>query len=132
MAIRSARQRRAVMAKLRGHTPGPWHILMRSSRIGGGDAKRTIAGESRPGAFGGQVATVGWEDLSEETTEANARIIAAAPALLSALKELRQEAVSMNADLRRIGRGRPEDGSHPDSPIESARVAIAEAEEERR
>jgi len=35
---------------------------------------------------------------------------------------------SMNSDLRKIGRGRPDDGAHPDCPIEIVRAEIARLE----
>jgi len=47
-----------------------------------------------------------------------------APALRVALIRLLAETLEMNAELRRIGRGRPEDGAHPDCPIEIARDAL--------
>lgn len=60
---------------------------------------------------------------------ADAPIIAAAPELLAALEGLLSESLNMNAELRKIGKGRPEDGAHPDCPIDVARAAIANAKQ---
>jgi hypothetical protein len=69
------------------HTPGPWHTLCKSTNLEGREPRITVAGGSRPEAFGGQVAVVGWKDQSTEEAEANARLIAAAPDLLAACEE---------------------------------------------
>jgi hypothetical protein len=47
--------------------------------------------------------------------------------MLEALRALLIEHAEMNADLRKIGRGRNEDGSHPDCPADMARAVIEKA-----
>lgn len=69
---------------------------------------------------GGTVAhDIGWAP--------NGRLIAAAPDLAAALAALLAEHRDMNAALRTIGRGVPEDGAHPDCPADMARCALARA-----
>lgn len=66
-----------------GHTPGPW------GRAYTGDGKRIVIGEGLvEGPNGYDVAEVYSDDCPREIAEANARLIAAAPALLEALKGL--------------------------------------------
>ena len=68
------------------HTPGPWHYQ------GVGSGYEITARTSLGAKFAGyHIATVikdspGFEPVSRETTEANARLIAAAPELLAALE----------------------------------------------
>ena len=50
--------------------------------------------------------------------------------LVDALRNLLDEAFSMNADLRKIGRGRNDDGAHPDCPIDVARALLVRIEGE--
>jgi hypothetical protein len=45
--------------------------------------------------------------------------------LAMVLCALLAEHAEMNAELRALGRGRPQDGSHPDCPADMARVALA-------
>ena len=45
-------------------------------------------------------------------------------ALREALNDLLIESLDMNRDLRAIGKGRPEDGAHPDCPIDKAAAAL--------
>ena len=69
------------------HTPGPWFMLCQIDNMADHSRQWTIASPSRPKAYGGQVAVVGWPDLTPETVDANARLIAAAPALAAACME---------------------------------------------
>ena len=64
------------------HTPGPWHYRTSDGSIGGIDS---ACGLSIAQAF--QVKPIS-EDLTQETRKSNAHLIAAAPDLLDALKEL--------------------------------------------
>lgn len=91
------------------HTPGPWHILCRIYDTKTESHRRTIAGDSRPGDYGGKVATAGGADLPEEVVEANARLIAAAPEMLSELRNLLRifdrDAILPNLETRASGEG---------------------------
>lgn len=81
------------------HTPGPWEIM------NGGDIFSSIGSDSGDGVKadsndGWQIAEVGYYsafvdgmlvDLGEDVRQANARLIAAAPDLLDALKDAESE-----------------------------------------
>lgn len=45
--------------------------------------------------------------------------------LWDALNGLLAEYEAMNSELRKIGKGRPDDGAHPDSPAQVARQALS-------
>lgn len=62
------------------HTPGPWTILCSEDRRGA----RTVPKITQPGKAG-IVATLGWPGEGDRT--ANARLIAAAPEMLEALRD---------------------------------------------
>ena len=68
------------------HTPGPW-VHVRFGGIVGGPFYKYANGEAQSQVAS---ATVG-EGISPEEREANARLIAAAPDLLEALRTARQE-----------------------------------------
>ena len=55
----------------------------------------------------------------------------AAPDLLAACETALVAVISMNADLRAIGKGRPWDGAHPDSPTQVLLDVIRKATGER-
>ena len=74
------------------HTPGPW-TLTRT-----GDQKRWIVGD-RQSAWGTEVAEVYSDDTDPDEASANAHLIAAAPSLLEALKEL-GVAIAVQSNLR--------------------------------
>ncbi len=63
-----------------GHTPGPWEVC--------GQFVRTPFRHGEPGAAGLMIADVRFGIWPPEQHEANARLIAAAPALLEALRVL--------------------------------------------
>ena len=86
------------------HTPGPWKV--------------SSSGNDIENAYGAGVCAL----YADESSEANARLIAAAPELLEALERL----VAANADLNeRTGNGLP----HPTHPaITISLDAIAKAE----
>jgi hypothetical protein len=65
---------------------------------------------------------------AKTTNQLDARLISAAPDLLDALKELKAEYQIMNMELRAIGRGRNDDGAHPDCAYQVALDTIAKAE----
>lgn len=76
------------------HTPAPWFIFGNGHCVGGPapDASHTTAG----------VAMCGMQLRSDEENAANARLIAAAPSLLAALKKCRDTlytAVRIGCDL---------------------------------
>lgn len=101
------------------HTPGPWSI----------NSWPQADADIRIGATGTPcLAVVPLRFVSINEQAANSRLIAAAPELLEALRALLAEHAEMNAELRAIGKGRPEDSAHPDCPADMAFVAIAKAE----
>ena len=79
------------------HTPGPWHTLCHGDSLEDGSHRVTIAGPSTPDNFAGQVATAWRKGASAEEVEANARLIAAAPDLLDALKGMMEWARRVRA-----------------------------------
>ena len=86
------------------HTPGPW-ALDQSSQI------------SCVSAFDVNGEFIGIAYMTLPNHEANARLIAAAPDLLDALKRLESATRIL-----------PPDMDEPDSPLAQARAAIAKAE----
>lgn len=109
------------------HTPAPWHIET-VDEVGYSIHGQPIeitgikAGiHTRIGTvshvFEGVAPNAGWQPIPEEMNLANARLIAAAPDLLAALKELVEEAVLVWEY--------PMDYAQ----IEAARAAIKKAEE---
>lgn len=74
------------------HTPGPWKMR---NRTGNHDWNNwRIAAEDGPGRVGGICRLD--ESLTGEESEANARLIAAAPELLEALRETLEFAIEAN------------------------------------
>jgi hypothetical protein len=92
------------------HTPGPWSIV----EYGDGDSLVIHAGDDWRVCF---MATPGESPGAMQRIEANARLIASAPELLEALKELLQ---TVDAQYRAGLRWDPE-------TVERARAAIAHA-----
>ena len=92
------------------HTPGPWY------------AWNIQLGPEGKGPYSFPLGR------DSETAAGNARLIAAAPEMLEALRGLLHEAEAMNSELRHIGKGRPDGGAHPDSPLDIARETIHKAE----
>jgi hypothetical protein len=71
------------------HTPGPWQLFEDYDAIGGFRQRvYSVHGDIRPGHQFRGIARVPASE-GDEMLEANARLIAAAPDLLEALKELR-------------------------------------------
>lgn len=91
------------------HTPGPWTIDAEGNVVVDGDARATIAWVSSPDSF----------ENGDEPMMANARLIAAAPKLLAALKRL---SAGMNSEFDSTPRVKAVE-------VQAARAAIAEAEE---
>lgn len=89
------------------HTPGPWTIHKDYSR-----ANYTVF--DADGNYG---------DTSVETIDANAALIAAAPDLLAALKNLADESLKVGNALSRMGQGATALGLAE----HKARLAIAKA-----
>ena len=89
------------------HTPGPWHIGVRTFH----------AGRDVYGPKGEPVAVADQELTLPEESAANARLIAAAPDLLAALEALVGEADLGEVDLDDDDRAK----------LEQARAAIAKA-----
>ena len=111
-----------------GHTKGPWIVVRRNHRLmvrGGGCTTWPIGSsdvctwaERRRGARRGE--TPAWMGFDAET-EANARLIAAAPELLEACKAALTEMAAWEMD--------PDDMLNTAlEPIRSLRAAIAKAE----
>lgn len=107
------------------YTPGPWHVHT-ISKTDGEFLIYTGDVGSAPDAHDAAVATVagglGWNDTDGRCmeSEANARLIAAAPKLLAALRDCLSWLTSYPG-------GGP---LRPDGPYEKARAALAEAEPE--
>ena len=115
-----------------GHTPGPWTYDRLNWRGGDGGPYWFIRGEhyeedednedsGEPCHVSTAVARVEGNATSHPICEANARLIAAAPCLLAAAKELIDAAESENWDRYR-GTDEPRNG------IAALRAAIAKAE----
>jgi hypothetical protein len=66
------------------HTPGPWWVIKKENGTLGIGAKEPDGEECRPAQINGTAVDEPWASV----TWANARLIAAAPELLSALKDL--------------------------------------------
>ena len=64
------------------HTPGPWYVL---------ETKHCVGGPLGPNGIGSGIAMCGMRARTPEEQEANARLIAAAPDLLDALKGIVRE-----------------------------------------
>lgn len=80
-----------------GHTPGPWEVC--------GQFVRTPFRHGEPGAAGLMIADVRFGIWPPAQHEANARLIAAAPALLEALKaadEALTQFTAFESDARHI------------------------------
>lgn len=93
------------------HTPGPWRFYLQ------GDSTRYIVTKSRVGAAGSSYDDVAHVDVKRtEEGEANARLIAAAPELLAALRAF--------VDGVQVG---PETSYKDRERILAARAAIAKA-----
>ena len=90
---------------IRLHTPGPWTVDYTDDNL------RIYAGDLLIGEVNGSTEHIEVRGLDEETTEANAWLIAAAPDLLAALERI----------LARTERG--EDAK----VVEQARAAIGKA-----
>ena len=99
------------------HTPGPFGII----HVNGSYVIDANYGKT-------DIATI-VNRVSQSETEANARLIAAAPDLLSALQELLHVADAYSDAMREHGHGCHELGSDADSVSASgmARAAIAKA-----
>ena len=74
-----------------GHTPGPW----KTEALSYGESAAKIRNANRH-------LIVGPRGFHEKNLEANARLIAAAPELLAALKEARDLLASLPADLKEL------------------------------
>lgn len=69
------------------HTPGPWSVESQGDPYDDEDmVTRTVIGKDMGG--GREVAIVTTGSYDDETEEANARLIAAAPAMCDALREI--------------------------------------------
>ena len=89
------------------HTPGPWQIGKNFGSVVCDTPVPGIRGSDDTEYYGGHL-------IAESVTEANARLIAAAPELLEALKELMVAADRVSAE--------------PVTWLGKARAAIAKAE----
>jgi hypothetical protein len=91
------------------HTPGPWHVT--GSDVGGAMVVTD------------QAEIAGWPDMPQDRSMANARLIAAAPQLLHALKAV-VKAYGPDMQAAWVGMGR----SGECHELVAARAAIAKAE----
>lgn len=76
------------------HTPGPWIMDERSESLKGSNGQRVVVWSCGL-SFGNRT----------PETEANAKLIAAAPELLAALQELLATSVTYSEEMTKIGRG---------------------------
>jgi hypothetical protein len=101
------------------HTPGPW------------TEHKWNTEEHQISALGGTVALVSHSHslISDESADANARLIAAAPDLLAACEALLAYANRYSDEMAKVGRGASELGELADSISVAgmARAAIARA-----
>ena len=99
------------------HTPGPWYVVTGPPN-----------GVAVHWSLDGQICPLRWTDGLRPDVEArvmaDARLIAAAPELLAALRECLEQLVAYE-EQRWLGDG-PADAGRPD--IKAARAAIAKAE----
>jgi len=72
------------------HTPGPWFVQRHQE-------SSTRAITTTPGSAKGDIANV-WAGLGSKDVEADARLIAAAPDLLAALIEAKEQYAALLAD----------------------------------
>lgn len=94
------------------HTPGPWFVFNGTDIFTGLGAKNAAGDECEPND-GWLIADAGITDLNYDEVMANARLIAAAPKLLMALRHLEHNARKSGADMGMA--------------LDVAREAIAEA-----
>lgn len=91
------------MSKVTSHTPGPWQHIEKS-----GDGKRIIIESHLDGTWERMTCEVDSDDCCSETAMANARLIAAAPELLSALSQIISDLPSkrdwLNPDLEKMAK----------------------------
>lgn len=95
------------------HTPGPWKILRSRTDVARGVSITMSDGSGARVA----VSDDGWPNA---TQDANARLIASAPEMLAALKNI---CLTYEAERKHNGRA-----GDPSDSLEDARAAIARAE----
>jgi hypothetical protein len=111
------------MANEGKHTPGPWRERRESTRETARNHWQVIA--ASPHLEGKtQVVCELNGPWKEENYEANANLIAAAPALLAALRQLEWKAGNHIAALEAVGR----EANGLKTACEAARAAIAQSE----
>jgi len=97
------------------HTPGPWLVQHVPNRMGMGKNRETLEIVHNYSVRGGQQVVVGKHTGIDCLTPGNARLIASAPELLSALKGMMEWARRVNV-------------SNPGPEIVAAHNAISKAE----
>ena len=104
------------------HAPGPWRIV-ELPRDAWNVRIWTDESGGRHSRMDGSVLIAECGGIDKA---ANARLIAAAPELVEALRELLAEAEAMSLELYKTGKGRslPDDGAHPDRPMPAARALL--------
>ena len=98
------------------HTPGPWYSWLPRDCDGGCRTIRTEKGRAHGTYYGTELASTHGL-ANDEEDKANARLIAAAPGLLEALKALRDRCYQSGLQ-------------HNDFPLKDADAAIARAQGE--
>lgn len=107
------------------HTPGPWRVEGPFDRKGGGECLAVSA--SVPISAILTVATVGFDASADATCRADARLIAAAPDLLEALRQAEVMLVEQEDALKREGLYCEFEGVNAEPAIIRARAAIEKA-----
>ena len=97
---------------IRLHTPGPWTVDYTDDHL------RLYAGDLLIVEVNGSTEHIKVRGLDEETTEANARLIAAAPDLLAALERILARVETLNLFTER---------GEEAKVVEQARAAIGKA-----
>lgn len=107
------------------HTPGPWRVAEEPSKDRNSSRTRVYVVRAEQTPFGTRpaVATVGTSLHDYETEEANARLIAAAPDLLAALRALTATART----FRNVPQDEQEWTPLDDEALDASFAAIAKA-----
>jgi len=111
------------------HTPGPW--ITSTGRVPGiGRALGVLKASHKPGEKGESICVVCKEDNTQPHDIANADLIAAAPELLAALRELLASVTCQGAEDSRLPiawSGSPSQNHRMHAALKGARATLAKA-----